>query len=182
MVELKVIKKTGFINIAPHEPIIIRDFRGKIFYSTEGLRIIPEFNLPIGTYYIDSGKFKLRAKPVFFKLPAMPKIERRFKSPDNFKILFANNPNKCTINWFKKTITFDESFRDKLLPELYFVLYHEFGHHLYLTEKYADLFAARRMLIKGYNPSQIVRAPITSLSAYQEKRKQHILNKIILNK
>jgi hypothetical protein len=173
-------KKTGF-KVNDNSPVIIRDFRGKIFYDTTGLRQVLQFNLPEGTYFIDKGNITPLLKPVTFQLIKLPIPERKLKPPLDFTILFASNPNKCTINWDLKTITFDNSLKGLSLPEIFFILYHEYGHSLYKTEKYADGFAANMMLKKGYNPSQAGKAPITSLSHRQLSRKKYIVNKLIGN-
>jgi len=175
---LIISKKTGFVNVTPSIPVIIRDFRGMLFYSTVGLKIVKCFNLPAGNYFVESGKFEPLKSPVSFPVPELPKPERKYKMPSDYAILFGDNPNKCTIKWGEKVIIFDNDLKQKTLPELFFILYHEFGHHLYFTEKYADLFAARYMLKKGYNPSQIGKAPITSLSHYQFLRKKFIVKKM----
>jgi hypothetical protein len=172
-------KKTGFRNLTPSRPVVIRDFRGKLFYSTEGLRPIEKFNLPEGQFFVETGNIEKMNFPVNFKLSILPIPQRHFKTPDDFQLVFAPNPNKCTIRWTTKQIIFDTDLLQKTLPELFFILYHEYGHALYTTEKYADLYAANSMLKKGYNPSQIGKAPITALSTMQFERKKFIVNKMI---
>jgi hypothetical protein len=177
--QLEIYKKTGFRNLFPHRPLIINDSRGILFYSTEGLQPIEQFNLPAGTYSIVSGNIKELPNPIPVKLASMPMIERIMQKADNFKIIFDVNPNKCTIDWENETITFDDSFMSKTLPEIFFVLYHEMGHVFYVTERYADLFAANLMRKKGYNDSQIGCAQITALSEIQFPRKNFLINKIL---
>ena len=121
MNQLIVSKKTGFKNTSLSTPIIIRDFRGKIFYSSEGLRLVEQFNLPEGQYLIDSGVFEQMKKPVIYKVPPLPPAERNFPLPENFLIEFAPNINKCTIMWDKKKIVFDNALKNLSLPELYFI-------------------------------------------------------------
>jgi hypothetical protein len=177
---LKIDKKTGFKNLTPERPILIRDFRGKIFYNTEKLsKPVQMFNLPQGVYNLVEGNIKPMAKPVDFKLSPMPKPERNYPNPYNFKIMFGINPNKCSIIWTKKTILFDNKLKELSLPELIFILNHEYGHRLYHTEKYADLYATNKMLKDGYNDSQIGTAPITSLSSGQYERKKFITKHIL---
>ena len=162
-------------------PVIIRDFRGKLFYETESrLPRIQVFNLPPGKYYVDSGNFYELPRPNQFKLPRLPRRERHHKPfPSHFRFRFAPNPHKCTIFWGRKEIVCDPSLKDKPLSDLYFILFHEFAHHKYGTEKYADLGAAHMMLRRGFNPSQIIRAPISSLSEKQIDRKNYLFDKII---
>lgn len=171
-------RKTGFRNLRPLHPVVIRDFRGKMFYSTEGLKPVKFFNLPPGQYYIESGDFVKMRKPYRFRLPKLPMPERNLKPPYDFDIIFGYNPNKCTINWIKKTITFDTSLKNATIPVLWFMIFHEYGHSLYSTEKYADLCSSKLMLIRGFNPSQIGIAPIISLSSKQYKRKKYLTRKI----
>jgi len=173
-------KKTGFKNTSLN-PIVIRDFRGKMFYSSEGLRPVKSFNLPEGNYFVQSGSFSELSRPVAFNKIPLPPPERKLENPDKYSIIFDVNPNKCTINWTFKTITFDLSLLELTIPELFFILYHEYGHTLYKTEKYADAYSCNRMLEKGFNPSQIGKCQITSLSEFQVERKNFVVNKLINN-
>lgn len=170
-------QKTGFYIIDPFNPVNIRDFRNKLFYSTEPLLPkVKNFNLPVGKYFVENGLIRVLKEPVKYPLLRMPKPERKLISPFDFEIIVKDNPNKCTINWNKKTITFDPEIMEKSLSEIYFILYHEYGHQLFNTEKYADLVACNYMLRKGFNPSQIASAPILSLSERAQERKEYIVN------
>ena len=174
-------KKTGFRNNQPNRPVTIRDFRGKMFYDTTGLSKVDKFNLPAGSYFVEAGNITALPRPVFFPLIRMPKPERKLAAPLNFLVRFDDNPNKCTINWDKKYIMFDNSLLSKTIPELWFILFHEYGHSLYKSEHLADQMSANLMLQKGFNPSQIGKAPITSLSTYQLYRKKNLVKKFINN-
>lgn len=179
MRQFLVRKKTGFKNLNPLKPIVIRDFRGKIFYSTEGLKPVEKFNLPPGNYYIDTGSFRAMKNPVKYKLNKLPPAQRNLKPPTNFNVTFGFNPNKCTIKWGEGLIIYDDALKEATLPVLWFMLFHEYGHSLYSTERYADLLSANLMKKRGFNPSQIGKAPITSLSSRQLKRKKFLTNKLI---
>jgi len=177
---LTVTKKTGYKIKRPETPVVIRDFRGVLFYSTETLTPkVKEFNLPPGQYFIDSGVFYEMPEPVKYRLLPLPKSERNFSSPFDFKFTFGNNPHKATINFLNRTIFMDNSFREKSLPEIYFVLFHEFAHQYFKTEKYTDVLASNYMLLRGFNPSQIGRAHIMSLSNRQLDRKKFNVNHLI---
>ena len=179
MFTLSVNKKTGFRITDPYKPVVIRDFRGVMFYDTEP--ILPratEFNLPPGKYMVDAGQFKELPTPVNYSLLKLPPFERYYKKPYNFKIIFGYNPNKCTIFWDKKIILFDDALKDLPLPQLDFIRFHEFSHARFKTEKYADLMAVNYMLTKGYNPIQIGESPILSLSSKQYLRKQFLVDKL----
>jgi hypothetical protein len=172
-------KKTGFKVTDPSKPVIIRDERGRMFYNTEP--IIPRciaFNMPEGTYIKEAGAIQQMISPVNYPLVKLPKVQRNYPSPFKFKLIAANNPNKCSIIWNEKKIIIDYSLLDKSLFVLHFILFHEYGHQKYTDEKLADLYAANCMLKKGYNPSQIGMAPILSLSNRQMHRKEFIIDQL----
>ena len=180
MRQLLLNKKTGFKILNPNKAVIIRDFRNKLFYETESrLPTVKYFNLPPGKYYVDAGQIRVLTRPIKYRLPQLPERERFNKPfPFNFSFHFSPNPNKCTIFWNRKQIVCDPQYKNAPLPVLYFMLFHEFAHSKYGTEKFADLGAARMMLQKGFNPSQIMRAPIDTLSKKQLLRKNFIVNKV----
>lgn len=172
--------KSGFEVIDKTLPIVIRDNRGLSFYDTNP--IVPKvenFNLPQGEYLIDSGRFRRLPAPINYPLFKLPPPEVFRPKPYRFKVMFGENPNKCSIFWKKKTILFDNQFKEVTKPEFDFIKFHEFGHSRYLTEKFCDLMAANFMLVKGYNPSQIGLAPIVTLSDNNFERKKYLVNKII---
>lgn len=178
MRKLVVKIKTGFRVKDVNIPINIRDDRGILFYTTEYLLPhVTEFNLPPGTYFVDSGSFSTMATPRTWGTIKLPRRERFiYPNPKNFKIQWAKNPNKCTVDWIARTITFDNSFKEKPMPEIEFILNHEFGHRFYKTEAYCDLYAAHHMLKLGYNESQIGDASIDSLSDRSAPRKKYVIN------
>ena len=172
--------KTGFKVNDPTKPILIRDNRLILFYDTESLLPrVTYFNMPAGRYWVEKGFFSESILPRIYSLSMLPPPERVMPDPTGFDIVFDNNPHKCSIFWDEKTIVFDNSFASKSEPEIYFVLFHEYGHQLYKTEKYADLYAANKMKILGFNPSQIGFAQNSSLSDAQDHRKDFLTNKLI---
>lgn len=173
-------KKTGFRVTDIYKPIVIRDDRGLLFYTTEALvPKVKEFNLPPGEYMIDSGSFTPTRIPRYYPLIPMPLQQRFFRpDPDTFDIKFGHNPNKCSVIWDKKTILFDSSFRDRPRPEVDFIMGHEMAHRYYGTEKFCDMYSANCMLKMGYNPSQIGYASIDSLSDRAEIRKEFLVNRL----
>jgi len=180
--KMKIINNTeitGFLNIG-NEPILIKDFRFIDFYDTrQFLKRVEKFNLPAGKFYLLTGNVIRMNKPVKYAEIKLPPIERKKRLPENFEIKFANNPNKCTIFWDMEKIIFDENLRNKPLYVLFQLLYHEFGHAFYSTEKYADLFALNYMLKRGFNPSQVGWTQLTALSEMNYERKKYIVDKII---
>lgn len=180
MRRLTLDKITGFRVKDPTQPILIRDGNGQIFYDTEIL--VPKvkyFNMPAGVYFVDRGYFTEALEPRQYELSDLPKPERRRRAPTDFKIEFGYNPNKCSVIWDEKRILFDNSFREKPQYEVFFILFHEYGHALYETEKFADLYAANMMKLRGYNPWQICMAHLNSLSSEQYERKQFINEQLL---
>ncbi len=173
---LVLTKKTGFRVTDVNVPVVIRDKRGILFYTTEPF--VPnckEFNLPEGEYFIDSGKFVQMEAPVNYPLCVLPPPQRNIPKPFDFQFFFGDNPNKCTILWDRKIIFFDNRLKEKPLYVLFFILYHEYGHALYEKEKWADRMAGNYMKIKGFNESQIKLAPWESLSAQNLERKRYMI-------
>lgn len=181
MVEIDVNEKTGFIINDPYKPVTIRDCRGMLFYTNETeLPHIKQFNLPpLGKFYIDSGNFKSVSKPVTYPFLVLPDAEHSFPNTDSFAIEWGDNPHKCTINFKTGVILFDNTFKTKTLPEIFFILGHEKGHQFLLTEKYVDLYACNWMLAKGFNPLQILQAQKNTLSEKSDYRKQYLKNRMV---
>lgn len=137
------------------------------FYIRE---IASDFNLPIGKYSIH-GDFVQLSQPVKRKLPVLPKPERNLKVPRVIEVEYGENPNKATINLMRGKILLDNSFLSFPAYVRTFIFFHEIGHYFYSQEKYCDLFAAKKMLEKGYNPSQITTAQNLTLSHFGGERK-----------
>jgi hypothetical protein len=157
-------EKTGFSSLLP---FTIYELGGQVFYSSEftdhisqGRRL--EFNLPAGEYKYDGSFIKLPS-PVAVTSVSTPLPERNI-TRKRYQITFGDNPNKCTIFYDEGVIVFDESFRGKPLYIKYHIYFHELGHHWYTTEWKADLYASKKMLDKGFNPSQIGLATLESLT------------------
>lgn len=180
MRKLDLATKTGFAITDIYKPVVIRDHRGILFYTTEPLLPkVKQFNLPPGTYFVDSGYFTPLPNPVKYDKIVLPPSQRLLPKPTNFRVEFAPNPNKCTIYWNKNLIVFDKRFKEKPLYEIFFILFHEEGHHKYKTEKYADIYAINRMLEYGFNPLQSGSAPLFTLSDIQMHRKEFVTDNLI---
>lgn len=182
MREIIVNEKTGFRITDAFKPVVIRDERGLLFYSTESLTPkVKTFNLaPVGKLFIESGEFVPLPNPVEYKLVKLPVFpQHKFPvHPSEFALRFGDNPDKCTINFANHEILFDNSYKEKPLPIVFFTLYHEYAHQFFIDEHLADQMACNYMLIKGFNPDQIKKAPRNSLSAKQEYRKVNVENRI----
>lgn len=169
--------KTGFSTNLPFE---IFDRWGNLFYSNQftnrgkNLTMVHaplfKFNLPAGTYKYNGVFYKLK-KPLNFKFRKLPPIERK-KPIKKFKIIFAYNPNKCSIYYNLGFIIFDNQFKKAPIYQIYDIYYHELGHHFYKTESFADMYASNQMLKIGFNPSQIGRVALQTLSESQNYRKE----------
>ena len=134
----------------------IFDADGKPFYQFESSKQFV-FNLPAGVFYVEKGNIK-RIPFKQRKFIKLPKRERFLKVPKTIKIIKRNNPMKAVIYKKEGLIYLDPKIFE--LPRFCFdfIKYHELGHYYYSTERFCDLFAAAKMLHKGYNPSQIYAA------------------------
>lgn len=174
MPRLTVKKKTGYRNVTG-KPIRIYDDRGIIFYDTSQYdNIIWHFNLPPGTYFIESGKFREMARPVEYPLASLPAPEyRNAPNIDNFDVVIRKNPHVGSVHFYSGTVVLDENLvKNRPRAEICLILLHEKGHQFYATEEYCDRYAANQMLRMGYNPEQIAEASILTLSDGNNYRKE----------
>jgi hypothetical protein len=177
-------QKTGFVST--DELIKIFDSENKPFYVYPNKTGVIKFNLPKGAYSTNNKLAKLPA-PVFYILPPLPIPTVKRKLPKRFKIVFKNNPNKCSVYHKIGLIVFDNSFKDKPKFFLTFIKLHELGHYFYSSkdknplsneyqqnEIYCDTFARNKMLKLGYNPAQIQQAiNLTLTQVTSDHRKQY---------
>jgi hypothetical protein len=178
MINLDVREKSGFRSTMPFQ---IFDRWNNLFYSSDFTNNIKNgkaqlFNLPVGRYSYNGNLIRL-ASPIKQKEIILPPPERHYQK-SKYKIVFKENINKCSIFYDEGLIIFDPSFKKLPLYVLYFVYFHEIGHHLYSTESKADLFAVKEMLESGFNMSQIGKAPLLSLSEKSFNRKENIINSL----
>jgi hypothetical protein len=162
-------EKMGFASIMPFD---IYDVTGNLFYSdtftdkiSRGEKL--EFNLPLGIYKYNGNFIKLPS-PIKVENISLPLKERNL-TRKRYEIIFGKNPNKCTIYYDEGVILFDSSFKNKPLYIKYVIYFHELGHHWYKTEEKADLYATKKLLELGFNPSQIGRAMLESLNPDKDK-------------
>jgi hypothetical protein len=180
MNDLILEQKTGFETSLPFQ---IYDGRGVLFYDdtftdhiANGERL--KFNIPAGVYKYNGSFIKLPF-PVEHVAIKLPKRERHIPMPKNgYKVVYGVNPNKCTIYYKAKIITFDNSFKNAPAYFRYGIYFHEIGHHYYKTESKADLYATKKMLDYGFNPSQIGLVGLLSLSENAYNRKEKIINSL----
>lgn len=150
--------------------------RCKPFYyknNSNGNEII--FNLPKGIYYTKNRIDEL-PKPLTYVLPRLPLAERRAKQPNSLTVYIGENPNKCSIKRSTGEIFIDDGLRVLPIPFLHFILFHELGHYFYKTEWKADLYAVKKMIDCGYNPTQCLYAHYLCLSERQGFRKRKVFN------
>lgn len=172
-------RKTGFSSDSDFK---IYDLKGKLFYGSDFTNTIKKgkvlyFNLPLGSYEV-SGKITKLSKPVPHKKIHLPPPERMIPKK-RFKILFGVNPNKCSVFWKRRVILFDNSFKEEPKYVVFDIFFHELGHRYYKTEHLADLFATKKMLAYGFNPSQIGRSLINTLSEKSNYRKVLKVNSLL---
>ena len=178
MRELILEQKTGFETSMPFE---IFDLNGFLFYDDKfndkianGERL--RFNLPSGKYNFN-GSFIRLDKPVEFEKITLPPKERHIQKPKKgYQVIYGNNPNKCTIYYKAGIIIFDNSFRETPIFYRYGIYFHEIGHHFYKTEWKADMYATKKMIDFGFNPSQIALTGLLTLSSDSYDRKERMTN------
>lgn len=158
--------------------VYIFDKDKKPFYVRKNVKGV--FNLPKGIYY-SNNSLKL-TRPRNYEVLSLPKKERK-RSPSSFTVVFEDNPNKCQINTFTSEIFIDRNFWKSLNRcEQRAVIYHELGHYYYSTETFCDLYAVRRLLREGFNPSQIAMAFLSTLDNLRNKHRQtNIFKKYLRN-
>lgn len=175
-------KKAGFFTSLP---FVIYELNGNVFYSSDFTDKISKgevlkFNLPAGKFKYEGSlnklDFPIQTKTIILPLPERLLLKKRYK------IIFGNNPHRCTIFYKAGIILFDKAFKDAPLYIKYGVYFHELGHHFYTTEKYADLYSVKKLLDLGFNPSQIGRTNIYALKPESLERKEFIINKLTNNK
>lgn len=177
MRDLKLNGKTGFLTSVP---FVVYDVKGNVFYASDFTDHIAKgetlrFNLPYGEYRYDGAFVKLDS-PVAIANIMLPPRERSLNGAGkNYKIMFGDNPNKCTIFYAPGVILFDNQYLNAPLYVKYGIYFHELGHHFYKTEWKADLYATKKMLDYGFNPSQIGRVGLMTLSNNSFDRKEKIV-------
>lgn len=177
MRDLILEQKTGFQSSLP---FTIVDSKGVLFYDDTFVNKISQgevlkFNLPAGVYKYNGSFIKLD-EPVKTKNIVLPPKERHINnSPKKYRIEFGDNPNKCTIFYDLGLILFDNQFLNAPLYIKYGIYFHELGHHWYKTEWKADLYATKKMLEYGFNPSQIGRVGLMTLSNNSFDRKERTI-------
>lgn len=148
--------KTGFYCF---DAIVkIYDKNNRLFYFKENKNGKLYFNLPTGVYNTYNSLSK--QQPRIYKLTKLPMANEKKTLPKTFKIIYCENPHKCSVDNNKHIIYFDYSFRDMPLPVKDYIKFHELGHYFYSgqgnrSEILCDLFAKNCMLKIGYNPSQV---------------------------
>ena len=119
------------------------------------------FNLPKGIYKVEKSLTPCNFRT--YKLPTLPKFERRLPLPKKFTIRYGENPNTCSVFLREGYILADNSLKELPTPARTFIYFHELGHYFYVSEEKCDLFAARQMLKRGFNPSHVAEAPRITL-------------------
>lgn len=177
MKEIDLDNKTVFV--CGSKDFTILDSDGQIFYSPSELKNFGfKFCLPRGKYYCDIQLNKVEDENFNKPLFTLPPYERDLKHDwKEFEILFDDNPNKCTINHIKKTITFDYYYQNVPSYVVTFILWHEKGHNFYETEYKCDLYAVYNMLNEGYTPFQISKCPLEA-KLKDSERLQKVFNNL----
>jgi hypothetical protein len=158
--KFRVKRKTGILTNDQNVCIFDRD--GLPFYNMQNVGPKFTFNLPRGEYYSNNNLIEL-SKPLNY---TMPELKRRYNfmvAPRKFRYVYANNPNKCSVDLLRGLVIFDHSFKDFPRFIKAYIKYHELGHYRYsgkgqVSEKDCDDFSFICMIKAGYNPAQVVTA------------------------
>lgn len=174
MPTLALDKKTGFKSSDSVICIYDEDYAPFYLMNNKGKEI--KFNLPKGTYHTENTISALQS-PVHYALPDLPKREKNISVPDSIEIVWSENPHKCSIMLNIGLIVCSPYIKSKSRAEQMFIIYHELGHYLYKTEAFCDLYATKRMLEDGFNPSQCVFSVNGCLTHESSKaRKENVFN------
>ncbi len=154
--------------------VVILDKDMKPFFVHPNVKGV--FNLPKGTYYTEN-ELK-RCRPRKYYVRTLPKRERKNKIKPFKFVIQESNPNKCQIDRHRGIIYVDINFWNNLtIPEKHFVLSHEKGHYMYATETYCDLYALKEMIKAGFNPSQVAKSILYTLSDKNVARRKKMIYK-----
>ena len=177
MLKISVPSVSGFR--CTDEVIKIYDDKKRLFYQRlNPAKELCKFNLPKGEYFTPCNV--ARGEIVVYDIPQMPRPEKITPLPKKFFIEVGKNPNKCSVYMVTGKIFFDKQFLSSLnRSEICYIILHEFGHYLYSgngmsSEKKCDTFATCKMLELGYNPNQILKASLNSLTSSENSKKRKL--------
>jgi hypothetical protein len=168
-------KKTGFCT--EDRDVNIYDSFGKDFYHKRNKGAELRFNLPEGTYKTKNKLWYLDS-PVIYSAPRAPKPQKNIP----FRNLKVNLKSEYEMNTKARidTNTGEMDLSDEIFlypkPIWHKIFFHELGHHLYYTEKYCDHFADLCLLKLGYNPSQLFKGTICSLTPKENNMERILYN------
>lgn len=148
---MKLSKRQGFKSIA--RPVILDD-TGQHFYTpAQKVGGAYYFNLPAGEYLI-SEPLTPAAPRAYENRIKLPKPDRNIKA--SYAVEYDQVPTIGQIDHRARIIYLDKSllFQPRHVRE--FVLFHELAHKKYSEELPCDLYAARQLFLKGYNPEQVI--------------------------
>lgn len=173
--QFSVNKKTGFYCYG--SPSVFSD--GELFYFHKGAKDGGKFyfNLPKGNYFSEKPVYFL-PRPINSYLPKLPKRQVFRKKPKKVELIITPNKNKCSIDLNKHKIYLDPEMKKKGRAVLTFILFHEIGHYFYKDENLCDLYAAREMIKRGFNPSQCGLSINSSLSDMSFERKKCLIKNL----
>lgn len=86
----------------------------------------------------------------------MPAKERNRLRPYHIVLNKSMSGTPARINTHYGVIEVSPRFMTLPLYSQRFIIQHEIGHFFYRTEEYCDMYAARVLLDRGYNPSEIL--------------------------
>lgn len=157
MLNNKKAVKVRVLNFA--RPFVVTDREGIIYYLKQGKQEYM-FNLPAGEFYFSQPVQILNiGPPIEYRLKKnLPRPEHEFK---NFRFSIKTEPGQkglAKITFPEGIISVNEKFHKLPAPVQYWIVEHEKGHQFYATEEFADMYALKKYLSAGFNPSTIIQA------------------------
>lgn len=145
---------TGFESF---RPVNVYSENGDLFLevtrqSEDGMY---RFNLPKGRFNIAEPVKKTKPRNYAQQVKEPPRDRDK---NGNYTVHFSENPQVGTICHKSKNIILDQGLRMQPIHRRKFVLLHEMGHTKHSSEKGADMFAVKKMLLAGYDPEHCIDA------------------------
>lgn len=141
------------VSVASPVPVTITRADGIAYINTQKRGDKYRMNIPPGHYDIIGPHTieRARAYERRINLPIRQRLNFR-----TYALEYAPNPHIGTIDHRRGVITLDTKLKNEPDHVRKFVYLHELGHKKYQDEHLADLYAAKNLIAKGYDPALIM--------------------------
>lgn len=147
---------------------------GKLYYSYTPKSDQPfYFNVRPGSYQTKGDIVEIDEKMVY----DIGALETWAMMPETIEVVFTDNGERASLYPKDGIMCLDVSFRVEPIFNIYFAFGHEIAHYKFPSkngvrtkenEWNCDKFAAKFMLLEGFNPSQVLSAMIFNLGESPE--------------